>query len=134
MNLTPLRVHDRHRAPTPVLEAPTTTHAIQEFFLLEECVTRCETLAETISSDGQHQTLMRDLSECIAACQTYLAAKARESRFESPLRQYCLEALVAAADSCNTLPAGTTRSWRKIVRAALRHLGAADAPDARLWN
>ena len=124
MNLTPLPVHDRLRRSATEADRGDETVTIAEFLVLEECVARCESLADRIAAAGAAQVLMGELSECIAACQTYLAAKARESRFESRLRAYCAEVLAATAASCGSLQIDEAKACRKIIRAGLKLLRA----------
>jgi hypothetical protein len=120
MNLnTP--VHDRLRWSALEADRRDTNAAIMELLLLEECMVRCESLSETIDVHGQ-EALISDLSECIAACRTYLAAKARESRFESRLRAYCLDALHAAMDASESLHHHEARSCRQVLRAGIKLL------------
>ena len=133
MNLRSLPVYDRLRWSTPVADCGVTTDSITEFFLLEECVARCESLAEEIAATNDHHTAMNDLSECIAACQTYLAAKSRESRYEVPLRAYCADALAHTAASCDSLHSDDSTSCRKIILAGLKLLrshGSATPPSS----
>ena len=126
MNLIPFPAHERLRCSAPVADHPSITASLTEFFLLEECVARCESLAEALCTSGEYQTLVDDLSECIAACQTYIAAKSRESRYEVRLRTYCIEVLAATSSSCGSLQHKDATACSKIIRASLRLM---ESPD-----
>ena len=125
MNLIPLPVHDRLHLGNPTKFDPATATAIQEFLLLEACMAGCESLADTIASDPEHAGLFDELSECIAACQTYLAAKARESRFANRLLHYCVEAMADTAAACESLPSAASKRCQKLIKAGLRQLQSA---------
>jgi hypothetical protein len=132
MNLKPLPVHDRIPGSDPEPACGNDTAAITELFLLEECVAQCEALADRIASDPRRQALMADLSESIAACQTYLAGKSRESRYESRLRAYCQDVLVATAASCEASAGAGGSQCRKIIHAAVKFLKRHHTPPAAL--
>lgn len=125
MNLSPLRALSAHtQSGRLASEADGTdpTAAMTELFLLEDCAARCESLAHDIAGKDALQPLMDELSECIAACSTYLAARARRSRHTPLLRSYCIEVLATAADALATRGVTRGSDCHRIIRASVRWL------------
>ncbi len=68
--------------------------------LLKECITSCETLAESLGPDPSVIWLQDLVAECIAACSGYLAATIRESRYASRYALFCGELCGETAKAC----------------------------------
>ena len=113
MNLNTLPTQDQFRGSTSDESQEKTAAGIAQFLLLEECVARCEALAESLSVNGTPHPLMDKLSQGTAACDRYLSAKARESRHENRLGAKCADALAAIATACRELKGETAIRCRQ---------------------
>lgn len=121
--------------PSPFAEIksnPATDQLVAEFFILEECAASCESLAGMISESEKYLSLFRQLSECISACQTYLAATSRESDYTRCLAIYCRTVCAATARLCAEHPSAGADHCRKACEECLRVIKAGQ-PKAP-WN
>ena len=128
-----LSLHDRLRWSPSGLPGGETTHAMAECLLLEQCVQRCEAFATVMHESGVQHPLFAQLSECIAACEAYLAARSRESAYATRFGLLCREVCAATAEGCRELDCEASLECRRACRAAVRLIGSPSGPDA-LWN
>ena len=122
MNLSPLRprrASDPLGRLAPTGESSDPGAAIAEYFLLEDCVARCESLADDMAGVEALGPVMVELSECIAACASYLAARSRQSRHVLLLRAYCLEVLTTAASVLARHDATRGSDCHRVIRASV---------------
>jgi hypothetical protein len=134
MNLTSLLNQDRFRTNPSAESQAKTAAGIAEFLLLEECVASCEDLAELISRNTSSHPLMSELSECISACDSYLAAKSRKSHHEVRLGSYCAEVLVSTAAACRELGHEASVRCDKTCRVCLKILRRGHKVPAPLYS
>jgi len=123
MNVNTLTTQDHLRGTDYASSSKSTTTDIAEFLLLEQCAQRCETLADQLAATALHHPLMLQLSDCLAACDTYLAAKARESHREDQLALLCMDALIDTAVACAGFDSDTARRCRKTCRVCQQFIG-----------
>ncbi|NNM30830.1 MAG: hypothetical protein HKO57_15025, partial [Akkermansiaceae bacterium] len=90
--------------------------AFAEVLLLEDCIAACERMAVVMTESGVDHPLLEQLSECIAGCRSYLAARSRESRYAARYAQMCAMVLRETADRCLELDCETSRDCRKACR------------------
>lgn len=134
MNLASLTILDHVRGPATEARRGTESSDFADFMILEVCVTRCEALAEEGIECGLSRSLLAQLSECISACDSYLAAKARESSYEGRLREFCAEILDVTAALCMEEETETAAQCLTACRACLKLLGPRHDEAEPLWS
>ncbi len=111
-----------------------TAAAIAELLMIEECVERCECLAETLIASGISHPLVGQLSECISACENYMAAKSRESSYESRLARFAHEVLGATSQGCRQIECDASIRCRMACDIARGFIANTTIVRDPLWN
>ncbi|NIP95719.1 MAG: hypothetical protein GWO24_20680 [Akkermansiaceae bacterium] len=94
---------DQFRQPAPAINDSPITSQIAEFLVLQECGKLCEELAADLAGRERTHPTLPQLSECISACENYLAAKSRKSCYQRQISTFCMEVLQITSEDCRNL-------------------------------
>lgn len=134
MNLASLTIIEHLRGSAPGAVGVKVVDDTAAFKELEDCVTRGEAMAEAGIGCGLSRSLLAQLSECVAACDAYLAAKSRESRYEEQLKDYSVEVLRSAVALCSEEETQDSEECGNACRVFLNLLGCPHSKAVSLWS
>jgi hypothetical protein len=97
--------------------------------VLQECIFRCDNLANALEEIGVTNQLFDVLGECVVACGQFMAAMSRGSYLEAQYALICAEVCATVAGLCAKLPCDTSLKCASMcqvcaakIRGLYRHL------------
>lgn len=125
---------DQFRQPVPAINDSPITSQIAEFLVLQECGKLCEELAADLAGRQRTHPILPQLSECISACENYLAAKSRKSCYESQFSAFCMEVLQITSKDCQILESEIAERCRMLCRIGAELLAQKTRTRPSPWN